>query len=68
MRSVLDLISDLSLCLCCVQLRELRLEVEDLQSSRVQEDVISRAELRVKELENLLRTEERSVTEHQCDV
>lgn len=68
MRSELDLISDLSLCLCRVQLRELRLEVEELQSSRVQEDVISRAEIRVKELENLLRTEERSVTEHQCDV
>uniref|UniRef100_A0A665W8H1 Uncharacterized LOC115052331 n=1 Tax=Echeneis naucrates TaxID=173247 RepID=A0A665W8H1_ECHNA len=42
------------------QLRELRLEVEDLQTSRVQEDVISRAESRVKELENFLRTEERN--------
>ncbi|XP_034565653.1 cingulin-like protein 1 isoform X4 [Notolabrus celidotus] len=42
------------------QLRELRLEVEELQSSRVQEDVISRAETRVKELENSLRTEERN--------
>ncbi|XP_071321958.1 myosin heavy chain, embryonic smooth muscle isoform [Trachinotus anak] len=42
------------------QLRELRLEVEELQSSRVQEDVISRAESRVKELENFLRTEERN--------
>ncbi|XP_074547250.1 uncharacterized protein LOC141805912 isoform X1 [Halichoeres trimaculatus] len=42
------------------QLRELRLEVEELQSSRVQEDVISRAESRVKELENVLRTEERN--------
>ncbi|XP_041667071.1 uncharacterized protein LOC121525252 [Cheilinus undulatus] len=42
------------------QLRELRLEVEDLQSSRVPEDVISRAESRVKELENSLRTEERN--------
>ncbi|XP_070781219.1 cingulin-like [Enoplosus armatus] len=42
------------------QLRELRLEVEELQSSRVQEDVISRAEIRVKELENALRTEERN--------
>ncbi|KAM9338374.1 uncharacterized protein ABDE67_017932 [Symphorus nematophorus] len=42
------------------QLRELRLEVEDLQSSRVQEDVISRAESRVKELENNLRAEERN--------
>ncbi|KAI3361928.1 hypothetical protein L3Q82_012276, partial [Scortum barcoo] len=42
------------------QLRELRLEVEELQSSRVQEDVISRAESRVKDLENTLRTEERN--------
>ncbi|XP_059214020.1 cingulin-like protein 1 [Centropristis striata] len=42
------------------QLRELRLEVEELQSSRVQEDVISRAEARVKDLENNLRTEERN--------
>ncbi|XP_065822072.1 myosin heavy chain, embryonic smooth muscle isoform isoform X3 [Labrus bergylta] len=42
------------------QLRELRLEIEELQSSRVQEDVISRAEIRVKELENSLRAEERS--------
>nr|XP_046232034.1 myosin-9-like isoform X2 [Scatophagus argus] len=42
------------------QLRELRLEVEDLQSSKVQEDVISRTESRVKELENALRTEERN--------
>uniref|UniRef100_A0A671VLD0 Myosin tail domain-containing protein n=1 Tax=Sparus aurata TaxID=8175 RepID=A0A671VLD0_SPAAU len=42
------------------QLRELRLEVEELQSSKVQEDVISRTENRVKELENALRTEERN--------
>ncbi|KAK2818845.1 hypothetical protein Q5P01_024406 [Channa striata] len=42
------------------QLRELRLEVEELQSSRVQDDVISRAESRAKELENALRTEERN--------
>uniref|UniRef100_A0A1A8NKH5 Myosin tail domain-containing protein n=1 Tax=Nothobranchius rachovii TaxID=451742 RepID=A0A1A8NKH5_9TELE len=42
------------------QLRELRLEVEELQSSRVQEDVVSRAESRVKELESTLRTEERN--------
>ncbi|KAF6730992.1 Cingulin-like protein 1, partial [Oryzias melastigma] len=40
------------------QLRELRLEVEDLHSSRVQEDVISKAEIRAKELENALRVEE----------
>uniref|UniRef100_A0A673BEV4 Myosin tail domain-containing protein n=1 Tax=Sphaeramia orbicularis TaxID=375764 RepID=A0A673BEV4_9TELE len=42
------------------QVRELRLEVEDLQSSRVQEDVISKTEGRIKELENTLRTEERN--------
>ncbi|XP_040013965.1 uncharacterized protein LOC120806664 [Xiphias gladius] len=42
------------------QLRGLRLEVEELQSSRVQEDIISRAECRVKELENSVRTEERN--------
>ncbi|XP_061589197.1 putative leucine-rich repeat-containing protein DDB_G0290503 [Cololabis saira] len=42
------------------QLRELRLEVEDLRSSRVQEDVISRTESKVKELENVLRVEERN--------
>nr|XP_054600651.1 cingulin-like protein 1 [Nothobranchius furzeri] len=42
------------------QLRELRLEVEELRSSRVQEDVVSRAESRVKELESTLRTEERN--------
>ncbi|MEQ2219210.1 hypothetical protein XENOCAPTIV_014181 [Xenoophorus captivus] len=42
------------------QLRELRLEVEDLHSSRVQEDVISRAETRAKELESALRSEERN--------
>ncbi|KAK5878533.1 hypothetical protein CesoFtcFv8_023932 [Champsocephalus esox] len=42
------------------QLRELRLEVQELQSSRVQEDVVSRAESRVKEMENTLRNEERN--------
>ncbi|KAM9841111.1 uncharacterized protein ACBR49_014628 [Aulostomus maculatus] len=42
------------------QLREHRLELEELQSSRVQEDVISRTENRVKDLENSLRTEERN--------
>ncbi|KAG7269848.1 hypothetical protein CRUP_032371, partial [Coryphaenoides rupestris] len=40
------------------QLRDLRLEVEELHSSRVQDDVISRSEGRVKDLENSLRTEE----------
>ena len=43
-----------------MQLRELRLEVDELQSSRVPDDVVSRAESRAKELENLLRTEERN--------
>ncbi|XP_067429895.1 myosin-14 isoform X2 [Thunnus thynnus] len=42
------------------QFRELRMEVEELQSSRVQEDVISKTESKVKELENILRTEERN--------
>ncbi|KAM4720610.1 uncharacterized protein FYW61_015965 [Anableps anableps] len=42
------------------QIRELRMEVEDLQSSRVQEDVVSRAETRAKELESALRAEERN--------
>uniref|UniRef100_UPI003AAACF0C uncharacterized protein n=1 Tax=Centroberyx gerrardi TaxID=166262 RepID=UPI003AAACF0C len=42
------------------QLRELRLEVEELQSSRVQEDVITKSENRAKELENSLRAEERN--------
>uniref|UniRef100_A0A8C6UY18 Myosin tail domain-containing protein n=1 Tax=Neogobius melanostomus TaxID=47308 RepID=A0A8C6UY18_9GOBI len=42
------------------QLRDLRLEVEELQSSRVQEDLISKTESRMKELEINLRTEERN--------
>ncbi|XP_068191513.1 myosin-11 [Antennarius striatus] len=42
------------------QLRDLRLELEDIQSSKIQEDVISRTENKVKELENALRTEERN--------
>ncbi|CAL8318076.1 unnamed protein product [Lota lota] len=42
------------------QLRQLRLEVEELHSSRVQEDIISKSEGRVKELENALRAEERN--------
>ncbi|CAL1569124.1 unnamed protein product [Knipowitschia caucasica] len=42
------------------QVRELRLEVEELQSSRLQEDVITRTESKVKELENSLRAEERN--------
>ncbi|KAJ8338834.1 hypothetical protein SKAU_G00356200 [Synaphobranchus kaupii] len=44
------------------QIRDLRVEVQELQSSRVQEDVITRAENKVKELENALRTEERNKT------
>ncbi|XP_061554961.1 cingulin-like protein 1 isoform X6 [Phycodurus eques] len=42
------------------QYRDLRLEMDELQSSKPLEDVISKTESRVKELENLLRTEERS--------
>ncbi|KAI1904874.1 hypothetical protein AGOR_G00010160 [Albula goreensis] len=42
------------------QIRDLRVEVQELQNSRVQEDVITRAESKVKELENALRTEERN--------
>ncbi|KAM7393296.1 hypothetical protein PAMA_008104 [Pampus argenteus] len=44
------------------QFRELRMEVEELQNSRIQEDVISRTESKIKELENTLRTEERNRT------
>ncbi|XP_064163540.1 cingulin isoform X1 [Anguilla rostrata] len=42
------------------QIRDLRVEVQELQSTRVQEDVITRAENKAKELENSLRTEERN--------
>ncbi|XP_041915019.1 cingulin-like protein 1 isoform X3 [Alosa sapidissima] len=42
------------------QVKELRSEVDELLNSKVQEDVITRAESKVKELENTLRTEERS--------
>ncbi|KAM9820224.1 uncharacterized protein ACB057_000824 [Neosynchiropus ocellatus] len=42
------------------QLRELRLEVDELQSSKVPDELISRAESKVKELENTLRNEERN--------
>ncbi|MFT7815375.1 cingulin-like protein 1 isoform X1 [Arapaima gigas] len=42
------------------QVRELRLEVQELQLNRVPEDVVSRAESKVKELENILRGEERN--------
>ncbi|XP_077594033.1 uncharacterized protein LOC144210937 isoform X2 [Stigmatopora nigra] len=42
------------------QYRELRLEIDELQSNRPSEDVISKTETRIKELENMLRTEERS--------
>lgn len=58
---VWDALSQILHVVVCLQLRELHVEVEELQSSRVQEDVISRAEGRVKELENSLRAEERSV-------
>ncbi|XP_057674652.1 cingulin-like protein 1 isoform X3 [Corythoichthys intestinalis] len=42
------------------QFRELRLEMDEIQSVKPSEDVISKTETRMKELENLLRTEERS--------
>nr|XP_015219456.1 PREDICTED: cingulin-like protein 1 [Lepisosteus oculatus] len=42
------------------QIRDLRVELHELQNSRVQEEVVSRAEIRVKELESSLRTEERN--------
>ncbi|XP_060791566.1 cingulin-like protein 1 isoform X2 [Neoarius graeffei] len=42
------------------QVRELRGEIEELQNNRVQEHVITKAETRAKELENMLRMEERS--------
>ncbi|KAJ8286670.1 hypothetical protein GJAV_G00041810 [Gymnothorax javanicus] len=42
------------------QIRDLRVEVQELQSSRVPEDVITRAESKVKELENTLRAEDRN--------
>ncbi|KAM9450476.1 uncharacterized protein Hap1MRO34_021094 isoform 2-T2 [Clarias gariepinus] len=42
------------------QVRELRGEVEELQNNRVQEHVITKAETRAKELENMLRLEERN--------
>lgn len=41
--------------------------MEELRSNRVQEDVISKTEIRVKELENSLRVEERSVKDLLCD-
>ncbi|XP_041753135.1 cingulin-like protein 1 [Coregonus clupeaformis] len=42
------------------QLRDLRVEVADLQHTRVHEDVITKTESRAKELENALRVEERN--------
>ncbi|KAL1253490.1 hypothetical protein QQF64_018183 [Cirrhinus molitorella] len=42
------------------QLRDLRSEMEELQNNRVEVDSITRAEIKAKELENLLRAEERN--------
>uniref|UniRef100_A0AAY4EH32 Myosin tail domain-containing protein n=1 Tax=Denticeps clupeoides TaxID=299321 RepID=A0AAY4EH32_9TELE len=42
------------------QVKDLRSEIEELHNTRVQEDVISKAESKVRELENMLRAEERS--------
>ncbi|KAK1803739.1 hypothetical protein P4O66_021142, partial [Electrophorus voltai] len=41
------------------QVRELRSEMEELQSNMVQEHVVTKAEMRARELENTLRVEER---------
>ncbi|XP_073681241.1 cingulin [Garra rufa] len=42
------------------QLRDLRTEMEELQNNRVEVDSITRAEIKAKELENILRSEERN--------
>ncbi|XP_076842504.1 uncharacterized protein LOC143487076 [Brachyhypopomus gauderio] len=42
------------------QVRELRSEIEELHNNRVQENVVTKAEMRARELENTLRMEERS--------
>nr|XP_057912514.1 cingulin-like protein 1 [Doryrhamphus excisus] len=42
------------------QYRELRLELDEFQNSKPSDDIISKTETRVRELENSLRTEERS--------
>ncbi|XP_051536893.1 cingulin-like isoform X2 [Myxocyprinus asiaticus] len=42
------------------QLRDLRCEMEELQNNKVEVDSITRAEIKAKELENTLRTEERN--------
>nr|XP_023998873.1 cingulin-like [Salvelinus alpinus] len=42
------------------QVRDLRVEMEELHNSRVQVDVITMTEIRAKELENALRVEERN--------
>ncbi|KAA0719674.1 Cingulin [Triplophysa tibetana] len=42
------------------QLRDVRMQMEELQNNRVEVDSINRAEIKAKELENILRTEERS--------
>ncbi|KAJ8402102.1 hypothetical protein AAFF_G00373370 [Aldrovandia affinis] len=42
------------------QIRDLRVEVQELQNTRVQEEVITKAEGKVKELEGTLRAEERN--------
>ncbi|XP_062868081.1 cingulin-like protein 1 isoform X2 [Trichomycterus rosablanca] len=42
------------------QVRELRSEIEELQNNKVQDHVVTKTEMRAKELENMLRIEERS--------
>ncbi|XP_036383659.1 cingulin-like protein 1 isoform X2 [Megalops cyprinoides] len=41
------------------QVRDLHVEAQELKESRVQEDMLTKAELRVKELEDTVKTEER---------
>ncbi len=52
--------SAVMMLMLCVQLRDLRSEMEELQNNRVEVDSITRAEIKAKELENTLRAEERS--------
>jgi len=53
-------VSAVMMLMLCVQLRDLRSEMEELQNNRVEVDSITRAEIKAKELENTLRAEERS--------
>lgn len=60
--SVCDVYYVVSVEVCPVfQIRDLRMEAEELQHSRVLNDVVAKAELKVKELEDTLQTEARWV-------